>query len=210
MGSELTGELKTIHAQTHTVYDRVASTFDAQRLKTLFEKPWLDRFLAKLPDRPKVLDLGCGTGKPIAKYLVEQGAKLTGVDYAPSMLEIARKRFPDHMWIEGDMRALALAGQYDGVISWHGFFHLDQSEQRQSLPRLATYVRPGGALMLTVGPREGEGSGKVGGQPVYHASLDPEEYRKILTEAGFGAITIAIEDPGCDRSSIVLATNKKS
>jgi len=41
------------------------------------EAEWLDRFCKLLPSSPVVLDLGCGTGEPIAGYLVGKGCALT-------------------------------------------------------------------------------------------------------------------------------------
>ncbi len=37
-------------------------------------------FLAYLPAQAKILDLGCGSGRPIAAYLLQHGHQLTGVD----------------------------------------------------------------------------------------------------------------------------------
>jgi hypothetical protein len=37
----------------------------------LMERKWLDRFIALLPAKPTVLDIGCGPGEPIALYLLE-------------------------------------------------------------------------------------------------------------------------------------------
>jgi hypothetical protein len=42
------------------------------------ERLYLDRLLALTPPAPKILDLGCGTGLPVDKYLADRGAGLTG------------------------------------------------------------------------------------------------------------------------------------
>ena len=55
------------------LYSRRAAEWDADRSRALIEKPWLDRFLAHVPPGGSVLDLGCGSGEPIARYLIEQG-----------------------------------------------------------------------------------------------------------------------------------------
>ena len=76
------------------LYSRRASEFDADRTKTLFERPWLDAFLAHVPESGTVLDLGCGSGEPIARYLIEQGRRVTGVDASPGLIALCRERFP--------------------------------------------------------------------------------------------------------------------
>jgi predicted TPR repeat methyltransferase len=44
------------------------------------EQHYLDRLLALCPPNPKILDLGCGTGLPIDKYLADHEADLTGIE----------------------------------------------------------------------------------------------------------------------------------
>ena len=49
------------------LYRRHASAWDAARGDVLIEGAWLDRFLGLLPSGGEVLDLGCGSGRPIAR-----------------------------------------------------------------------------------------------------------------------------------------------
>ena len=60
--------LKSLESQTKEIYDTNASEFDQQRSKNLFEKKWLDLLLSYLDSYDNVLDIGCGTAEPIAKY----------------------------------------------------------------------------------------------------------------------------------------------
>ena len=52
------------------LYQRHAHAFDAERGRSLFEKPWLDRFRDLLPPRGSILDLGCGSAEPIARHFI--------------------------------------------------------------------------------------------------------------------------------------------
>lgn len=174
----------------------------------LFERAWLDRFLAALPTAPRILDLGCGTGVPVSRFLTDRGAALIGLDYSSAMIDLARHEAPDGDWRLGDMRDLSLDESFDGVLSWDGFFHLTQIEQRAVLPKIASLIRVDGALLLTVGPEEGEVAGMVGGEAVYHASLSPEDYDAILKGLGFKHVVFTPDDPDCDGHSILLATGK--
>ncbi|MEM6616956.1 MAG: class I SAM-dependent methyltransferase [Pseudomonadota bacterium] len=210
MPEDIDPALLAVHTRTQDVYDRAAQAFDQRRAKSLFERGWLDRFTSKLPASPTVLDVGCGTGRPISSYLMESGAVLTGFDFAPGMLAIARERYPNATWIEGDMRDIDLGQTFNGVLSWDGFFHLSRAEQRDVLPRLAQHVREGGCLMVTTGPADGEATGTVDGEAVYHASLDPAEYTAILSDCGFRHVEIVVEDPECDFHSIAFASQKAS
>lgn len=192
-------------AQTIAIYEREGPTFDAQRPRVLFERPWLDRLTEKAPAGGSVLDVGCGAGEPIAAHYIDNGFALTGVDGAASMLEIARSRWPDGRWVQADMRALALDKTFDAVLAWDSFFHLTAQDQRTTLPRLAAHVANGGRLLLTVGHEPGTAIGRVGNSPIFHASLALSEYAAILEQCGLRVIAFAAEDPGCNYHTVLLA-----
>lgn len=189
------------------VYDASASRWDAERPRSLFERPWLDRFLARIPHGAAVLDLGCGTGEPIARYVIEQDCNVTGVDFSAAMLGVARARSPDGKWIEADFRDLDLTMRFSGIIAWNSFFHLTHDEQREVIPRLARHLSPGGAMLLTVGPDHSEAIGQVGGCPVYHASLSPNEYVDRLARVGLMVESFVANDPDCAGHSVLLAVD---
>ena len=208
MPSDEIHDMNALAAGTQDVYERLGPRFDAERHKHLVEGDWLRRFESLLPGNADILDLGCGAGEPVAKYLIANGHNLTGIDYSSSMIRLVRQRFPAHDWREGDMRALDLDRQFDGILSWHAFFHLTPDEQRLALVSFADHLRPTGALMLTVGTAEGEVVGHVGGEAVYHSSLSPDEYREILTGRDVRIVDFVFEDPECDMASVLLAQKR--
>ena len=144
-----------------------------------------------------MLDLGCGAGEPIAGWLIEKGYTVIGVDFALSMLELARNRWPNGDWRHCDMRALDFPERFDGIVAWDSFFHLTPDEQISCLPLISRHLRPGGTLMLTVGPHAGETTGTVGGSRVYHASLSLATYTELLAEGGLELRTFSADDPAC-------------
>lgn len=190
---------------TRGVYDRNAAEFDRLRGRAFFEAAWLRRFAAALPARGRVLDLGCGAGEPIARWLIGEGFRLTGADFSEPMLALARARWPDGDWRHADMRGLELGERFDGIVAWNSFFHLTQDEQRDCLPRLARHLEDGGVLLVTVGPSQGEVGGTVGDEPVYHASLSPAEYAGLLERCGMRLTGFLAEDADCGQHSVLMA-----
>ncbi|WP_299986214.1 class I SAM-dependent methyltransferase [uncultured Ruegeria sp.] len=190
---------------THAVYERQATEYDKRRSKALFEARWLARFTASLRPSEHVLDLGCGTGDPIARWFMAEGFNVTGVDFSKAMLAIAQDRWPDGDWRHADMRDFDLGQTFDGIIAWNSFFHLTAEEQRGCIARMARHLRSGGMLMLTVGPRAGEDSGTVGTEPVYHASLSPAEYALCLEENGLRMTGFLAEDPETQSHTVLMA-----
>ena len=163
-------------------------------MKSLFERAWLDRFLALLPAGGAILDLGCGSGEPIARYFIAAGYAVTGVDSSPAMIALCRSRFPGQSWIVGDMRTLALGARFDGILAWDSYFHLRQDDQRRMFAVFGAHAGPKAALMFTSGPRAGESTGSFRGEPLYHASLEPAEYRSLLAAQSFRVVAQASED----------------
>ncbi|MGA7489163.1 MAG: class I SAM-dependent methyltransferase [Xanthobacteraceae bacterium] len=187
------------------LYDRHAAVWDGDRTKSLFEKAWLDRFLALLPAGGSILEIGCGSAEPIARYFIEAGYDVTGADSSPAMIGICKRRFPAHGWEVADMRTLFLGRRFAGILAWDSFFHLTCDDQRRMFPVFRAHTAPKAALMFTSGPAHGEAIGSYRGEPLYHASLDEAEYRALLDEFGFEVVSYVAEDPACGGHTIWLA-----
>lgn len=187
------------------IYSRHASAFVRKRSRALFEKAWLDRFLAVMPPGRAVLDLGCGFGEPLAEYLIAAGCDVTGVDTSAELLALSRARFPDHAWIQADMRGLGLGRRFHGLMAWDSFFHLTPEDQRQMFSIFSDHLQGGGVLMFTSGPTADVRIGEHEGEPLYHASLGPDEYRALLARHEFQVLAHRAEDPDCGGHTVWLA-----
>jgi len=188
------------------LYERHARAYDADRSRLLQERAWLDRFLAHVPPGGTVLDVGCGSGEPIARYLIDRGVGVVGVDASPSMIGLCQARFPDSEWLVIDMRELELERRFEGILAWDSFFHLGIDDQREMFSRFARHARGGAPLMFTSGPAEGEAIGSCFGEALYHASLGIEEYQRLLSANGFVLKEQVTQDAQCDDHTVWLAT----
>ena len=187
------------------VYQRHGEAWAKLRNNRLIEKPWLDRFCTLLPAGAAVLDVGCGSGLPIAGELIQRGFNVTGVDGTPAMLALFKRNLPGVPAHLADMRQLALDQRFPGLLAWDSFFHLSPGDQRGMFSRFQAHAAPGAALMFTSGDAEGEAIGKLEGDPLYHGSLDREEYVNLLEAAGFAVIAQVVKDPSCGDRTIWLA-----
>jgi len=192
-------------------YERGARDWvgDRGREKLFIENAWLDRFCALAKSGGTILDLGCGPGKPMAAYLIAQGFDVLGVDSSPTMIALARGNFPDRQWLVADMRTLALGRRLDGVLAWDSFFHLNHDDQRRMFPIFRDHAAHGAPLMFTSGPQHGEAMGNLYGEPIYHASLAPDDYRSLLAANGFAVAAERMEDPDCGGHSVWLARRRQ-
>lgn len=91
------------------------------------------------------LDIACGAG--LAGHIAaRRGAKVSGLDAAARLLEVARVRTPGADWRAGDMYALPWAdGAFEVVTSFNGIWGRDQA----ALAEAARVTRPGRLLALT-------------------------------------------------------------
>jgi SAM-dependent methyltransferase len=175
----------------------------------LYERAWVDRFLALLGPRASILDVGCGAAEPMARYLVRAGHRVTGVDTSGPLLALARGRLPEQEWIEADMRGLALGRRFDGLMAWNSLFHLSPEDQVEMFPVFREHLRVGGALLYTSGSEHGFALGDLEGEPLYHGSLDRAEYRALLEENGFGVVAYVEADPECGQQTVWLALKER-
>ncbi|HEY6455747.1 MAG TPA: methyltransferase domain-containing protein [Steroidobacteraceae bacterium] len=187
------------------LYERHAHGYIADRERVRWnESLWLDRFTALLPEGATILDVGCGSGEPIARYLIEAGFAVDGVDASPTLISFCRERFPDRTWHVADMRTLTWGKTFHGLLAWDSFFHLAHDDQRRMFPIFRQHANVGTVLMFTSGTSYGEAIGSYRGEPLYHASLAAQEYR-TLTSNGFRVEAHVVEDPNCGGHTIWLA-----
>jgi ubiquinone/menaquinone biosynthesis C-methylase UbiE len=108
---------------------------------------------AALRPGERVLDVGTGTGNTLAAADGE-GRALVGLDAAPGMLAIARRRLPEATLVESDFGAMPFpGGAFDVVLSSHALLFAD--DRVAVLREMRRVVRDGGRLSLSVpGPLE--------------------------------------------------------
>ncbi len=177
------------------LYDRHAFTWHQKRANHFTDRKWIAHFGNMLKPSARVLDLGCGSGQPVARHLVEIGACVVGVDSSKQMLMLCSAQFPEQQWIHADMRTLTLGCQIDAIIAWNSFFHLKPTDQRLMFPIFRRHAAPGALLMFTSGPSHGEALGTFEGETLYHASLSTNEYVDQLHANGFEVLDHVVEDP---------------
>ncbi|RTL71513.1 MAG: class I SAM-dependent methyltransferase [Hyphomicrobiales bacterium] len=191
------------------LYQRHGFAWDADRRASGWnDRVWHDRFVALLPKGASVLDLGCGGGDPVAANLIANGFSVTGVDASEPLIDLCRARFPAETFICADMRTLALDRAFAGILAWDSFFHLDHDDQRRMFDVFAHHASPGTLLMLNTGPAHGEAIGTYRGDELYHASLDPQDYRDLLASANFDVLDARMQDASAGGRSVWLARRR--
>ncbi|HSY06827.1 MAG TPA: class I SAM-dependent methyltransferase [Steroidobacteraceae bacterium] len=111
--------------------------------------PWLRRAPGL-----RVLDVGCGVGR-WSRLLAGRGARVTGIDLSPTMIDEARRRAAAQgvgnacRFLVADLATLATGEEFDLVLSVTVLQHiLDPAALRAALERMAQHLAPDGVLIL--------------------------------------------------------------
>jgi len=147
-----------------------------------------------LPRGASVLDLGCGTGIPISKVLIEEGMEVYGVDASPTLINEFRKNFPHNpVACEPAEDSLFFNCKFDAIISWGLIFLLSKGAQAKVIQKAADALRTGGKFLFTAPSQETEWEDVMTRQP--SRSLGTEKYKKLLSASGL-ALVEEFEDEG--------------
>jgi cyclopropane fatty-acyl-phospholipid synthase-like methyltransferase len=134
----------------------------------------------------QVLDLGCGTGRPMAEEVLARGYHLTGVDQAEALLELARSRFPHAAWVHSAIESFVSAMRFQAIICWDALFHIDRRAHDALFARFAEMLEPDGRLMLTMGGSDHPAfCDRMFGQTFFYDSHPPERALRLLAGRGF-------------------------
>jgi SAM-dependent methyltransferase len=95
-----------------------------------------------------VLDAGCGSGL-FSSMAIAAGAELIGVDAAPGLLEVARRRNPENNFLEEDLEALPFAdNSFHVVTGFNSFQYAGNFEN--ALVEARRVLKPGGRLVIGI------------------------------------------------------------
>jgi cyclopropane fatty-acyl-phospholipid synthase-like methyltransferase len=177
-------------------YDRVADAYAALEGEERWPRDaWVERLLGRLPERALVLDVGCGSGLPVLRTIVDQGHEAVGVDISSEQLRRARVNVPEAKLVRATARSLELApASFDAVVALYVTDHLPRETLPTLFASLRTSLRPGGWLLATF--ETGDEPGAVGtwlGEPMFFSSYEPETTLRLVREATFDVVESAIE-----------------
>lgn len=173
-------------------YDRVAERYlewvNKERSETRMRYTAL--LLGQLPPGAAVLDLGCGAGGPTTQALAER-FHLTGADISARSIALARQNVPGAHFIQADMTELDLApSSLDGVAAFYSLIHVPRQEIPCLLAKIASWLRPGGLLVATMGTQADTGSYEKDflGAPMYWSTFDGPTNERLVQQAGLQII----------------------
>jgi ubiquinone/menaquinone biosynthesis C-methylase UbiE len=137
-----------LRVQSH--YDDIADVYDQRYDHRDRGKQYYDHIanavLSQIGTGGDLLDIGCGTGLFIRRFL-QHGGNVTGIDISSGMIQRARPIFPTSHFIVGNAEFLPFeADSFDSISSLLAFSYLTKPEQ--TLTDCLRILRPGGRLAV--------------------------------------------------------------
>ncbi|WP_455921697.1 class I SAM-dependent methyltransferase [Pseudomonas putida] len=174
--------LKQITQTTLGNYNQTAEGFRAgtrdhdvsQNIETLLRH-------IQVPAPAQILDFGCGPGRDLRTF-TRLGHVATGLDGSERFAEMARADSGCEVWQQNFLELNLPAERFDGIFANAVLFHIPSQELPRVLGQLHATLKAGGVLFSS-NPRGDNQEGWKG--PRYGAYHDLENWRRVLTEAGF-------------------------
>ncbi len=190
-------------------YDKIASKYNEQRHIYNNEKE-LEYFVNLLPNKGKILDVGCGAG-PAARFLIEKGYSVIGIDISRNMLELAKKSVPEAEFIEADMTKLTFADDsLEGIVSLYAIFHISRDKHEKLFRNFHRMLKKGGILLFCIGHKEWEGSDNYLGAEIFWSNYSSEKTLQLVQQAGFEIIYDELLERGEEEHYWIIAKKTRN
>ncbi|MFX1390620.1 MAG: class I SAM-dependent methyltransferase [Promethearchaeota archaeon] len=202
--------MNTITDLVEQGYNKIAEDYYNHRDLNKFESE-LEKFASLLPNNAHILDLGCGAGIPTAKFLVEKGIKVTGIDISDTMLNFARQIVPNADFIKMDINELDFKDNFfDGLVSVYTLFHIPKIKHFDIFKKFYKVLKSGGILMINTGVSESEGTSDFYGVPMFWSNYSPQTTLDLVKKAGFSIISEGILQRGGEYQYWIFGKKTKS
>lgn len=155
-----------------------------------FRLQYLARLMERLERGSTVLELGCGSGVPVAEMLAD-GHFVTGVDFSERQVLLARRHVPRADFIVTDMTEIDFPpGSFDAVAAFYSLIHLPREEQPGMIAKIARWLRPGGLYVANMGTADNPGflEDWIDGVPMFWSSFDAETNLGMIRQAGLSLL----------------------
>lgn len=198
-------------------YDRIAERHAewATEVRTEERTRYLAAFCRLVPERARVLELGCGARSPVTRELASR-FRLVAVDISARTVEKARQDIPGAEFLHGDMTEVSFPpGRFAGVAAFYSIIHVPREEQGALLVRIGRWLCPGGVFVGALGVFDVPGVYEEDwlGARMFWSSYDAETGRGLVEKAGLQvehSVVETAEEDGEPASFLWLVARKPS
>lgn len=133
-----------------STYNKIAKDWMSNHNSDTWWKDGTAKYSSFLNPQSTILDVGSGAGQK-AKYFVEKGFEVTGIDFSEKMVELAKKQVPTAKFFTKDIKQpLEFETLFDGVFAQAVLLHIPKNEILDVLKNIITPLKDGGYLYIAV------------------------------------------------------------
>ena len=169
-------------------YDELSYRYRADDGTPQHYAMWVTDLASRVPARGAVLDLGCGCGVPLTRDLSRISFVVTGIDISEVQVQRARILVPNATFLRDDMTSVVLPSEtFDAVICLYAIIHVPIDQQQAMIAKIATWLRPGGWLLMAAAEQAWTGSVDrwLGGDStMWWSQADADSYHRWIVDAG--------------------------
>lgn len=185
-------------------YNLIAHSYDQNRDQFKNEK-YLQKLNKLLKPKSTILDIGCGSGKPIANYFFQHNHKIIGIDISDEQIKLAKQNVPVGNFEVKDMSELK-NNEYrvDAVVSFYAIFHIPKEEHLSLLKKINSFLPEKGFILITMGASEWEGHEDFFGVDMHWSHYGSKKNLDIVKMAGFKILTNEIDNSGGEKHQVII------
>ena len=148
-------------------YDEIALKF--KEFRNIFDNlQELEHLATLLPEKAKVLDVGCGIGIPVARFFVDYGFSVTGIDISERMVELAKQNVPKAEFFQYDMNELVFPDNaFHCITAVYSLFHVPREKHFSILKNFHRMLKQEGILFFCVGHLGGDDTDEFLGEEMF-------------------------------------------
>jgi cyclopropane fatty-acyl-phospholipid synthase-like methyltransferase len=176
-----------------------------------FEEQLFEKLFDRIHEDSRILDLGCGTGEPFDRFMVDKGFDVKGVDLVEKHIYAAREHVPEAEFTQGDFFDVdSEIEKFEAVVSLYAVFHLPREKHEKFFEHVHGLLKEDGAILVTVGGEEMDEYTEEdwSGSEMVWSSYSQERSLKIIEDAGFEVAETYEEDSEDEHHLWVLAEKK--
>ncbi|KAK4941924.1 hypothetical protein LTR10_018254 [Elasticomyces elasticus] len=179
----------TQHLDAESLFDSVGPAYESAFADCSAQQASITWLLEHLPAQASVLDIGCGTGRPVCSSLVAAGHRVLGIDVSSVMIAVATRNVPEASFEKIDIKDFKPADgkQYDAITVYFSMIaSVTQDQIRDTIAKIYAWLKEGGVFVFATVPISGEKMDIAWmGRPIVASSLSSEEVLEAMRAARF-------------------------
>ena len=175
-----------LHAEA--LFDSVGPAYEDAFKTCTPQQTSVNWLVTQLPANASVLDIGCGTGRPVCSSLADAGHSVLGIDVSGAMIDAAKQNVPNAKFEKADVKTFQLTdGTFDAITVYFSLIaSVTQQEIKDTMTKIHQWLKPGGIFIFATVPISGENL-EISwmGRPITVSSMSPEEVLDSMKTVGF-------------------------